>query len=156
VVAQRRTTGGRPTCRQPLWLCLIWCNSVHGGGDLGECVKYNEILFIYLVIYLYLFFENATMPLLQLRPVDGFSRLTAQTTRTRARVCLLAVSSILLPILGVRSSNLPISGTKIGVFKQTGKILKVSYYRNYSIDLNHILHNDGDHEVVIVGVPNRA
>ena len=27
-------------------------------GYLGECVKYNEILFIYLVIYLYLFFRE--------------------------------------------------------------------------------------------------
>ena len=37
---------------------------------------------------------------LQVRHVDGFSRSIAQTTRTRARVCLLGVSSILLPISG--------------------------------------------------------
>jgi len=34
---------------------------------------------------------------------------------------------------------------------QTCKILKVSYYRNYCIDFNQILHIDSDHQVVIVG-----
>jgi len=32
---------------------------------------------------------------LQVRPADGFSRLVAQTTRTRAMMCLLGVSLIL-------------------------------------------------------------
>jgi len=32
--------------------------------------------------------------------------------------------------------------------------LKVSYYRNYSIDFNQIFHNDRDHQVVIVDGPN--
>jgi len=53
-------------------------------GLLGKRVTYNEN-FIYLFIYLYLFSETH----LQVRPVDGFSRLMAQTTRTRTRVCLL-------------------------------------------------------------------
>jgi len=48
-------------------------------GLLGKCVKYNKI-FIYLFIYLFI---------LLLGTVDGFSRLMAQTTRTRARLCLL-------------------------------------------------------------------
>jgi len=38
---------------------------------------------------------------------------------------------------------------------QTGKILKVSCYQNYSIDFNQILHNDRDHQVVVVGGHNR-
>ena len=38
---------------------------------------------------------------------------------------------------------------------QTGKILKVSCYRNYCIDFNQILHNDRDPQVVVVGGPNR-
>ena len=38
---------------------------------------------------------------------------------------------------------------------QTGKILKVSCYRNYCIDFNQILHNDRDHQVAVVGGPNR-
>ena len=40
---------------------------------------------------------------LQVRPVDGFSHLMAQTTGTRARVCLFGVSLILLLILEVKS-----------------------------------------------------
>ena len=35
-----------------------------------------------------------------------------------------------------------------------GKILKVSYYQNHCIDSNHILWNDRNHEVDIVGGPN--
>ena len=38
---------------------------------------------------------------------------------------------------------------------QTGKILKVSCYRNYCIDFNQILHNDRDHQEVVVDSPNR-
>jgi len=36
-----------------------------------------------------------------------------------------------------------------------GKILKVSCYRNYYIHFNEILHNDRDHQEVVVGGPNR-
>jgi len=35
-----------------------------------------------------------------------------------------------------------------------GKILKVSYYRNYLIYFNQILRNVRDHPVVIAGGPN--
>jgi len=35
-------------------------------------------------------------------------------------------------------------------------MLKVSCYRNYCIDFNQILHNDRDHQVVIVGGHNCA
>jgi len=38
---------------------------------------------------------------------------------------------------------------------QTGKILKISCYRNYCINFNQILHNDRDHQVVVTGGPNR-
>ena len=38
---------------------------------------------------------------------------------------------------------------------QTGKILKVSCYQNYCIDFNQILRNDRDHQVVVVGGPDR-
>jgi len=50
-------------------------------GRMGENIKKQ----FYLFIYLYLFSGTN----LQVRPVDGFSRSMAQTTRTRARVCLL-------------------------------------------------------------------
>ena len=44
---------------------------------------------------------------LQVRRDDGFLRLMAQTTRTRARMCLLGVSLTLLPILGVKFPENP-------------------------------------------------
>ena len=84
--------------RRPLRLCQIWCKSVHG-GLLGKWVKYNEFSFI----YLYLF----SWTHLQVRPVDGFSCLMAQTTRTLARMCLLGISLTFLPILGVKSPENP-------------------------------------------------
>jgi len=46
-------------------------------------VKYNEN-FIYLFIYLFTPFLGTH---LQVRPVNGFSRLMAETTRTRAKMC---------------------------------------------------------------------
>jgi len=61
------------------------------GGLLGKWVKYNEKKIIYT------FFSGTH---LQVKPVDGFSRLMAQTMRIRARVCLLGVSLIFLPIFG--------------------------------------------------------
>ena len=65
------------------------------GGLLGKWVKYNEFF-----LFIYTFFSWTH---LQVRRDDGFSRFMAQTTRTRARMCLLGVSLTLLPILGVKS-----------------------------------------------------
>jgi len=64
-------------------------------------VKNNQN-FIYLFIYT--FFSSTH---LQVRRNDGFSRLMAQTTRIRARMCFLGVSLTLLPILGVKSPENP-------------------------------------------------
>ena len=83
--------------RRPLRLRQIWCISVDG-GLLGKWVKYNEFF------YLYPFFSWTN---LQVRRDDGFSRLMAQTTRTRARMCLLGVSLTLPSILGVKSAENP-------------------------------------------------
>jgi len=47
---------------------------------------------------------------LQVRPVDGFSRLMAQTKRTRASMCLWGLL-ILLLILEVKYPKTPILGT---------------------------------------------
>jgi len=58
----------------------------------------------FLFIYLYPFFVWTH---LQVRRDDGFSRLMAQTTRTRARMCLLGVLLTLVPILGVKSPKTP-------------------------------------------------
>jgi len=86
-------------CRRTLRLCQLWCKSVDG-GLLGKWVKHNEFF------YLYLFSSTH----LQVRPVDGFSRMMAQTTLTRARMCLLGVLLTLLPILGVKSPVNPNCG----------------------------------------------
>jgi len=119
-------------------------------GLLDKWVKYNDNFF-YLFIYTY--FSSTH---LQVRRDDGFSRLMVQTTRTRARMCLVGVSLTLLPILAVKSPENPnFLGREYAFSSQTGKILKVSCYRNYSIDFNQLLHNDRDHQVVVVGGPNR-
>jgi len=60
------------------------------------------LLFSWDTMYLYLLPGTH----LQVRPVDGFSHLMAQTTRTRARMCLLGVSLILLPIRRSHPQNL--------------------------------------------------
>ena len=76
--------------------------------------------FIYLFIYLYLFSSTH----LQVRPVNGFSRLMAQTTRIRARMCLLGVSLTLLSILGLNTPKTPIFGAWRGVFKPNGQTIE--------------------------------
>ena len=81
--------------RRPLRLRQIWCKSADG-GLLGKWVKYNPI-FLFIV-----FFHELTY-----RVQVRFSRLMAQTKRTRARMCLLGVSLTLRPILGVKSPENP-------------------------------------------------
>ena len=66
-----------------------------GKSILGEWTKYDDFLKIYLSSFL------GTH--LQVRHLDGFSRLMTQTTRTRATVCILGVSLILFPFLWVKS-----------------------------------------------------
>ena len=85
-------TSAAPTAVPNLAQIRLW-------GLLGKSVKYNENF-----IYWFIPFWGTH---LQVRPVDGFSRLMAQTTRTRAVVCLLVVSLILLPIFGVKSPQNP-------------------------------------------------
>ena len=99
------------------------------------------------LIYLYLF----SWTHLQVRRDDEFSRLIAQMTRTRARMCLLGVSLTLLPILGVKSPENP----NFWGVNRSFQAKRAKYYRNYCIDFNQILHNDRNHQVVVVGGPNR-
>ena len=100
--------------------------------------------------FIYTFFHE------QITRDDGFSRLMAQKTLTRARMCLLGVSLTMLLILGVKSAENPnFWGVNRRFQAKRAKILKVSCYRNYCIDFNQILHNDRDHQVVIAGGPNR-
>jgi len=54
--------------------------------------------------------------------------------------------------LGVKSSENPNFGGVNRRIQAKRKLLKVLCYRNYCIYFNQILHNDGTHQVVIVGV----
>ena len=62
------------------------------------------------------------------------------------------------PRFGGNTPKTTIFGDRIAyaLSGQTGKILKVSCYRNYSIDFNQIWHNDRDHQVAIVVGPSSA
>ena len=90
------------------------------------------------------------------RPVDGFSRLMAQTTQSGlAQRCVFwGFRWCCSPFWGWNPPKTEVFGAWIGVFKPTGKILNVWCYRNYCIDFNEILQNDGDHQVVVAGGPN--
>jgi len=80
----------------------------------------------------------------------------AQTTRTGAWMCLLGFLLTLFPILGVKSPENPnFGGVNRRFQSQTGKMLKVSCYRNYCIDFNQIVRNERDHQEVVVDGPNR-
>jgi len=127
--------------RQPLQLCEIRCISVHG-GLLGAWVKYNQNYF-----YLYLFWGTH----LQVRRVDGFSSMMAQTTRIRARIYHFGDFFTLLPINGVKN---PDFGAWICVSSQTREIENRAYHQNYCIESNQILHSDKDHQMPFVGGPH--
>ena len=79
--------------------------SVHG-GLLGKWVKYDIFK-----IYLYLFFMNV-------RPVDGFLRLMAQTTQGCA---FLGICWYWCLFWGWNAPKTPILGVWIGVFKPNGQ-----------------------------------
>jgi len=101
--------------RRPLRLCQIRCISVHG-GLLGRWVKYNQNYF-----YLYPFFLELTYR--SDPPVNEFSRMMAQTTRTRESMCLFGDFFTLLPIYGVNpppKKNFN-SWAWIGVFKPNSR-----------------------------------
>ena len=57
--------------------------------------------------------------------VDRFWRSIRHTTCFRPRMCLLGVSFILLPILGVKSLKNPILGAWIGIIKFNVQSIKI-------------------------------
>jgi len=63
---------------------------------LGKWVKYNKLKKMFFIPFLGTHWQT--------KPISGLSRLMAQTTQTCTRVCLLGVSLILLPVLGVKAS----------------------------------------------------
>jgi len=108
-----------------LWLCQIWCKSVHG-GLLGKRVKYNQF-------FMTLFWEVAYRSC----PLTDFHAWWLKWCGLAKGCAICGFREIPPP----QNSNLD------------GKILKVSY-QNYCIDSNQILHNDRDHQGVIMGGPS--
>jgi len=80
----------------------FWLYSRHLAGGFWANRWNITKLFIYLFTYTFLSWTR-----LQVRPAYGFSRLMAQTMRTRTRMCLLGVSLMLLPNLGVKYPQNP-------------------------------------------------
>ena len=111
---------------RPLRLCQIWCKSACGGLSAFGANGWN----IMDMFFINTFLRNHV----QFRPVDGFSRLMAQTTRTRARVCLLTmIWQCLWMLFGLNSPKTPIFGAWIGVFKPNGQNIE-------SFMLSKLLH----------------
>jgi len=90
---------------RPLRLCQIRCTYVHG-GFWAHGWNITKLIFIYAPFW---------GTYLQVRHVDGFSRIMAQTTRTRARMCLFKDFSHGSPLRGSPKKNN--FWTWIGVFK---------------------------------------
>ena len=84
--------------RQPLRLCRL-CHPSMG----WFWAKITKILFYFIYLFIYTFLGNSRIGQTSRRifMIDG------STTRTRARVCLLDFSLILLPISGVEISRNP-------------------------------------------------
>jgi len=76
-------------------------------GLLGEWVKYGPVFYLCLFSGIYL----------QVRPVDGFSCMMAQTTRTSARMCLFGFRWYGSPFRGSNPPQKNIFGAWIGVFQ---------------------------------------
>jgi len=120
---------------------------VHG-GLLSTWVKYNQNYFV------------INTPFwgthLQLRSVDEFLRMIAQTTLTRARICIFRILSHSSQFRGSNHFKTPNFGAWIGVFKPKSRnrkktcILSKLLYRFY----NQIVHSDRDHQMPFVGGPN--
>jgi len=86
--------------------------------------------------------------------VYGFWRSIRHTTCFHPRMCLLGVSFILLPILGVKSPKTPILGAWIGTFKLNVQNIKICILSKLLRQLQPILHSHKDHQILYVGGPN--
>jgi len=109
--------------------------SVHGKLP-SKYVKYIEI-FLFVP-----FFGKTPRPTGQTR--RRIFTLDFSNDADSARMLPLGDSSIfdIAPYFGVKSLPKNIFGLEYAFSSQTGKILTVSYYWNYCIDYNQILHND--------------
>ena len=78
---------------------------------------------------------------LQVTRIDGLSRMMAQTTRTRARMCLFGFFSHCTPFRGSKTPKI-FWGVNIRFQAKLVKSKKRAYYQNYCIDSNQILHSE--------------
>jgi len=112
------------------WLTVPWVG-VPGSRDWVMSTFWTLLL---------LLFRNSPTGEVRVKPVNGFSRLTAQATRTRARVCLLQV----LLILGVKS----LKSANFGGANRRFQAMGAKYWKFYVMKLLHwsqpnfALHND--------------
>jgi len=80
--------------------------------------------------------------------------MMAQTTRTRAGMCLFGGLFHIAPHLGCQKNPNPKFWGVIGVFKPNREIEKRAYCQKYCIDSKQILHIDKDHQMPFVGGPH--
>ena len=86
---------------------------------------YHEQRHIIKIIFIYAPFLGTH---LQVRHVDEFSRMMAQTTRTRARMCLFWEFFTLLPFKGSKTPKTLNFGAWIGVFKPNSRNRKTCIF----------------------------
>jgi len=133
-----------PNCRRSLRLCQMWCKSVHGGLWASGWNMTKMYLFIYKCIYWYLFREITYRS----EPSTDFH---AWWLKQRGLAQCVPFGGEIPPnplqLLGV-DSRFQSKRAKCFILS------KFSCYWNYYIDFNQVLHNDRDHQIVIVVGPN--
>ena len=131
--------------RRPLQLWQIWCKSVYGGFWANGWNVTN---------FFYLFMPLFSGTYLQIRRVNGFSRMMAQTTRTLTRMCLLGFRWCGSPFRG----HIPKTQfwAWIGVDKPNSQNRKTCILSKLLTDSNQILHSDKDHQMPFVSGPKMS
>jgi len=90
---------------------------------------------------------------LQVRPVDGFLRMMAQKTQTRAKMCLFGDFFSNCSHLGIKISQTPIFGTWIGIFMPNSRNRKTcilsKLLHRFQPDVAQ-LHSNKDHKMPFV------
>ena len=89
---------------------------------------------------------------LRVRPVDRFSRMMAQTTRTHARMYPLGFIHM-APHLGGQLPKINL-GCNIGVFKPNSRNRKTRIISKLRHRLQPNFHSDKDHQIPFMGGPN--
>ena len=83
-----------------------------------------------------------------------FTHDGANDVDSRKDVPFLWIFSHCSPFRGSKTPKTLNFGAWIGVFKPNSQNRKTSYFQNYCIDSNQILHSDKDHQMPFVGGPH--